>query len=73
VAGNRGQRPELGGPGEGERAAAMRYCVTTIIPRENPVRRVRYMDQEELRRFLDSYDEYEEFIAEIARVPPEGE
>lgn len=46
-----------------------KYRVTTIIPySENPVRNIRYLNQEGLDEFLEGYGEHGEFVVEIKSV-----
>jgi hypothetical protein len=52
-----------------EELVSARYEVTTIIPLvSNPVKNTYTFDQEELDEFLETYNEYAEFIIEVVRV-----
>ena len=51
-----------------------KYRVTTVVPLvENPVQNVRILDQEGLDMFLESYDEYAEFLVSIERIEAKAE
>ena len=49
-----------------------KYRVTTVVPYvENPVRNTRVVDQEALINFLETYEEYAEFIVDITKLAPD--
>ncbi len=54
---------------EVEKAREAAYRVTTIIPyAKEPIRNVYLMSQDDLDRFLQHYNEYAEFIIEVASI-----
>lgn len=49
--------------------AVAKYKLTTVIPLvENPVKNIRYVDQEALDDFLEGYNNYAEYIVEIIKI-----